>query len=118
LTARLASLVEGGILTRRAYQERPVRYAYELTDMGLDLVPVLLALTAWGDRWVAPAQGKPMLMRHKKCGHHFRPVVTCPVCEDPVRAVDVKIEPGPGGAFAPGTMVVAKRLVAAAKQPG
>src|SRR5262249_3572653 len=34
LTDRLTTLVEHGLLTRTAYQRRPLRYRYELTDKG------------------------------------------------------------------------------------
>ena len=54
LTDRLGRLVEEGILERRAYQERPERFEYRLTEKGIDLWPVLVSLMKWGDRH-APA---------------------------------------------------------------
>src|SRR5690348_13077097 len=53
LTKRLASLVDEGVLERRPYQEpgRRTRYEYRLTQAGLDLRPVLIALIEWGDRY-------------------------------------------------------------------
>src|SRR5215813_1874676 len=47
LTTRLAALVKHGIVERRRYSEHPPRDAYVLTAAGRDLVPVLMALTAW-----------------------------------------------------------------------
>lgn len=52
LTERLNSLLESGIVEREAYQERPVRHAYKLTPRGRALLPVLVALQDWGDRWL------------------------------------------------------------------
>jgi DNA-binding HxlR family transcriptional regulator/peroxiredoxin len=52
LTERLARLVEQGVLTRTAYQDRPVRYEYRLTPRGRALLPVLVAMQDWGDRWL------------------------------------------------------------------
>src|SRR3954454_7175745 len=55
LSARLATLVEHGILQRARYQEpgsRP-RAEYHLTDKGRELFPALIALLQWGDRWTA-----------------------------------------------------------------
>ncbi|WP_327307363.1 winged helix-turn-helix transcriptional regulator [Streptomyces sp. NBC_01298] len=52
LTERLKLLVEAGVLTREPYQERPVRHAYRLTPRGRGLLPVLVALQDWGDRWI------------------------------------------------------------------
>ena len=52
LTERLGRLVASGVLHRRLYQRRPVRYEYVLTDAGLALLPLLVAMQDWGDRWM------------------------------------------------------------------
>ncbi|WP_327287187.1 winged helix-turn-helix transcriptional regulator [Streptomyces sp. NBC_01198] len=52
LTERLGALVARGVLRRSLYQRRPVRYEYLLTDAGLALLPLLVAMQDWGDRWV------------------------------------------------------------------
>ncbi|MFH8283011.1 winged helix-turn-helix transcriptional regulator [Streptomyces antibioticus] len=52
LTERLGRLVAHGVLRRSLYQRRPVRYEYLLTDSGLALLPLLVAMQDWGDRWV------------------------------------------------------------------
>jgi len=52
LTERLGGLIDSGVVERTAYQERPTRYAYELTPRGRALLPVLVALQDWGDRWI------------------------------------------------------------------
>jgi DNA-binding HxlR family transcriptional regulator len=48
IAARLKVLEEAGVIERRAYQDNPVRYDYDLTESGAALVPVLDALLAWG----------------------------------------------------------------------
>jgi Predicted transcriptional regulators len=52
LAARLATLVEGGVLDRRSYREEGsrTRDEYVLTDAGRELAVVLLALGDWADR--------------------------------------------------------------------
>ncbi|GAA3552955.1 helix-turn-helix domain-containing protein [Microlunatus spumicola] len=52
LTARLASLVEGGVLERSSYKPEGgrARDEYRLTEAGRDLAVVLLALGGWADR--------------------------------------------------------------------
>lgn len=60
LTARLADMERHGLVSSALYQERPRRYAYKLTAKGAGLLPVLQAMSAWGeanlpDRWRAPA---------------------------------------------------------------
>ncbi|MFF2330671.1 MULTISPECIES: winged helix-turn-helix transcriptional regulator [unclassified Streptomyces] len=52
LTERLSRLVARGVLRRSLYQRRPVRYEYLLTDSGAALLPLLVAMQDWGDRWV------------------------------------------------------------------
>ncbi|WP_369386782.1 winged helix-turn-helix transcriptional regulator [Streptomyces sp. CG1] len=52
LTERLGRLVAHGVLHRSLYQRRPVRYEYLLTDAGFGLLPLLVAMQDWGDRWV------------------------------------------------------------------
>ncbi|MEU6375062.1 winged helix-turn-helix transcriptional regulator [Streptomyces sp. NPDC046909] len=52
LSERLGRLVASGVLTRSLYQRRPVRYEYLLTDAGTALLPLLVAMQDWGDRWV------------------------------------------------------------------
>ena len=110
LTRRLKSLVENGVIERTVYQRRPTRYEYRLTEAGRDLVPAILALTAWGDRWAQPKEGSPILFVHKTCGHQFQPRVSCSACGEVIDADTVTPIPGPGGAAASGTKLVARRL--------
>ena len=63
LTTRLAHLTRHGIVARRRYSDHPPRDRYVLTQAGQELVPVLLALTAWGDRWATPEGGPPPPLR-------------------------------------------------------
>ncbi|HET9929105.1 MAG TPA: helix-turn-helix domain-containing protein [Polyangiaceae bacterium] len=52
LTRRLAELCRKGLLHATLYEQKPKRYEYTLTDKGEDLLEVLLALGAWGNRWL------------------------------------------------------------------
>jgi DNA-binding HxlR family transcriptional regulator len=112
LTRRLKSLVESGIVERKIYQLRPTRYEYRLTPAGRDLVPAILALTAWGERWARPKEGSPMVFAHKTCGHLFEPRVTCSECGELITADTVIAIPGPGGAAKAGTKIVATKILA------
>jgi DNA-binding HxlR family transcriptional regulator len=62
LSNRLARLVERGILQRDPDPTDRRRVAYRLTDKGLDLLPVLLSLRQWGERWVSSAPSNPVLV--------------------------------------------------------
>ena len=96
LTERLKWLVQNGVLERRAYSERPVRHEYALTDKGSELCDLLLAITAWGDRWTAGDAGPPVLLRHRTCGSLTHAELRCAACGDELHAKDVEPEPGPG----------------------
>ncbi|MFJ2811823.1 winged helix-turn-helix transcriptional regulator [Kitasatospora sp. NPDC087271] len=52
LSDRLTALTDRGVLARRPYQERPPRHEYVLTEQGRGLLPVLVALQDWADRWL------------------------------------------------------------------
>jgi DNA-binding HxlR family transcriptional regulator len=96
LADRLKKLVEAGVLARVPYQERPRRYEYRLTEKGLDLNPVLLALVHWGDTHMAGGRGRPRLYEHRDCGQLFDPVMSCSVCGGAVTARNIRILDGPG----------------------
>ncbi len=68
--ARLRELVAAGLLTRRPYREpgQRTRSAYRLTEKGADLLPVLVGLLDWGDRWAAAEGGGPVALTHRDCG--------------------------------------------------
>jgi DNA-binding HxlR family transcriptional regulator len=50
LADRLKKMESIGLVTRRAYKHKPVRYEYFLTEKGKDLGPVLEAIVKWGKR--------------------------------------------------------------------
>lgn len=52
LADRLRRMEAAGLIVARPYQERPLRYAYVLTQKGRDLGEVLAALARWGRRHV------------------------------------------------------------------
>ena len=85
LSARLAALVEAGVLERRQYSDAPPRWGYHLTAAGRDLVPVLQALLQWGDRWVADTP--PLELHHH--GHRVDATWVCRTCGEPATGRDV-----------------------------
>ncbi|MET0273691.1 MAG: helix-turn-helix domain-containing protein [Phenylobacterium sp.] len=91
---RLKLLVDEGVLRREAYQARPPRHEYRLTDKGLALHPVIMAIVHWGDVHYAGPEGPPLLHRHKACGCDFAPVQTCSECGEAVTARDVDVRAG------------------------
>jgi DNA-binding HxlR family transcriptional regulator len=76
--ARLRELVEEGLLEREPYREpgQRTRLAYRLTDKGADLLPVLVALMQWGDKWLQP-DGPRVALRHAGCGQIVHAELRC-----------------------------------------
>ncbi len=91
IAERLKTLVEEGVLRREPYQDRPVRHEYRLTEKGLALHPVIMAIVHWGDVHYAGDDGPPLVHRHKACGCDFAPVQTCSACGGTVGARDVEV---------------------------
>lgn len=96
LADRLKRLVEHGVLERRPYSQRPLRHDYVLTQKGRELADVLLAITAWGDRWTAGEDGPPVLIRHRACGAITHAELRCAHCGEAIGTHDVDVEEGPG----------------------
>lgn len=92
LASRLEGFVEAGIMERRQVDGQP---AYLLTEKGRDLAGVVVALTAWGDKWVAPG-GPPVRYTHTSCGSPVEQRLTCIECGPVADPEEVYVLPGPG----------------------
>lgn len=58
LADRLKRLMASGIINKTPYQQRPIRYAYQLTDKGRALGPVLKELSKWGETHIAGTKAR------------------------------------------------------------
>jgi DNA-binding HxlR family transcriptional regulator len=98
LSSRLARLAEAGLVERTAYREpgERERLEYRLSRPGRELMPVLLAFMAWGDRNLAGPEGPPAVVRHAGCGAPIQVLVTCEEGHDLGDRPRVRVEPGPG----------------------
>jgi DNA-binding HxlR family transcriptional regulator len=94
--ARLAELVEDGLLAKQPYREpgQRTRLAYQLTDKGAELFPVLVALMEWGDRWLAP-DGAPVILTHQNCGEPVHVELRCAAGHE-ASVDELDLEAGPG----------------------
>lgn len=95
LADRLRKLVDGGILIKVPYQQRPLRYEYRLTAMGMDLSPSLVALMRWGDHWLSHNR-PPTVLLHEACGHELEQGFWCNHCGTTFGAAAIASRPGPG----------------------
>lgn len=95
LAARLERFVEAGLMTTRPAADGHRHHEYVLTEKGRSLQPVVMALTAWGDRWAAP-DGPPVVYRHQECGGEVEQSMRCRSCAADLEPADVLAAPGPG----------------------
>jgi len=95
LARRLSSLTARGFFVRREYAAHPPREEYELTAKGLDFLPVLLALAAWGGRWLSPG-GEPLELVHPETGAAIRPSLIDACTGKELLPGQVGVKPGPG----------------------
>ena len=99
LTTRLRTLVANGLLERRPYQDRPVRYEYLLTELGRSLRPVLVALAAWGNSRLDPAE-RSMILVDSATGAEVEPVLVDEATGRRVDGADFVFTAGPAASRA------------------
>jgi DNA-binding HxlR family transcriptional regulator len=93
LSARLATLVEHGLVERRPY--RPGRDELLLTERARELWPVVHGLMQWGERHLV-ADGPLRLFSHADCGTALDADGRCPRCDLEPPPGDIETRPGPG----------------------
>lgn len=62
LSNRLSRLVDHGIMKRDVLPEDRRKVRYQLTEKGIDLLPVMVALRQWGEQWGAGVPSTPVLV--------------------------------------------------------
>ncbi len=82
LSDRLSRLIAAGVLRHDAPD-------YRLTEMGIDLYGVVVAIQDWADLWLADRYRSPLALIHRGCGGVFHPRAVCATCEAPIRHADV-----------------------------
>jgi DNA-binding HxlR family transcriptional regulator len=72
LSNRLSKLVEHGIMEREPVPDDRRKVEYRLTEKGVDLLPAMLALRQWGERYGLGVPSNPVLVDtrdHLPIGH-------------------------------------------------
>ncbi len=78
VATRLKELTDEGLLSRTPYQEpgQRRRNGYQLTEKGSELLPVMVAMMNWGDRWLFP-DGARVQLTHSGCGSPVHTELRC-----------------------------------------
>jgi DNA-binding HxlR family transcriptional regulator len=82
LSNRLTRMVEHQILAREPDPSDRRKVSYRLTEKGRDLLPVLLSLRQWGERWIFEGPSNPVLVDR---------LTRQPIAEMTARAADGRV---------------------------
>ncbi|MBJ20166.1 MAG: helix-turn-helix transcriptional regulator [bacterium] len=88
LAKRLSRLVEEGLLAKHAYEDRPPRFEYLLTEKGRAFYSVLAAMWRFGEDWLwEEGTQSPLQLFDRETGESVAPRV---VDERTGEAIDVR----------------------------
>jgi DNA-binding HxlR family transcriptional regulator len=96
LSDRLNRLVDSGVLYKDLYDENRQHFEYKLTEKGLDLYPIMLAIVNWGDKWEGDLDGPPVHYFHTTCGEAGTAHVACSICGEAMNVNNTSGALGPG----------------------
>jgi DNA-binding HxlR family transcriptional regulator len=96
LADRLSQMVGDGILSRHDIGQRGVRHEYRLTRKGASLVPIMVAISQWGNEWIFGEGREPMALVHRATGEPIAPLRPTNAAGEILDWRDVRMRPGPG----------------------
>lgn len=92
LTNRLSTLQERGILVAQPYAG--TRNHYLLTDSGRALLPIMVEMVRWGERWSPTSAGE--YLQHLPCGEPLQARWFCRHCNTRLERGEIQITEGFG----------------------
>lgn len=96
LAERLKRLVDAGIFVRTQRRPEVDRHSYHLTPKGRALLPVVIALMQWGDRWVVGRGAEPVRILDTKTRKPIEAISVRSSAGDPLSIEDLLFTPGRG----------------------
>lgn len=100
LAARLKTLCEAGVVEKRPNPTDGRSHEYRLTDKGIDLYPVIVALLDWGEKWVPNENGRRLTLVERRTGQPVRPLTVTSQDGRALSPREITPVPGPGaGAY-------------------
>lgn len=84
LAERLRRMQGSALVQRDEIDGEPHRHAYRLTEKGIDLQTVIVALNQWGARWLADRKGKPIVFFDAETGAEVEKLAYCSEDGSPV----------------------------------
>jgi DNA-binding HxlR family transcriptional regulator len=96
LASRLRQLVDKGILLRVDAGATGPRHEYQLSAKGEALLPLLMALRDWSDRWVFGPGHEPLVVVERATGRRVPPLSVRNVDGKVLHRRALRMLPGPG----------------------
>jgi DNA-binding HxlR family transcriptional regulator len=96
LTARLKKLCQNEILDRVPIKPGAKRHEYLLTAKGKELMPFLVALTQWGDKWVFGENAEPVTFLDRENREPIGQIKVFSARGVQLRPRDIVVVAGPG----------------------
>ncbi len=96
LSDRLDQMVRDGLLERHDIGQRGVRHEYRLTKKGRGLVPVMVAISQWGNAWLYGEGKEPVALVHRHTGDPIAPLRPANADGQTFEWRNVQMVPGPG----------------------
>jgi len=105
LTDRLNKLVENRIMAREEVGVRGQRQEYVLTERGEALLPILIAMQQWGDKWIYGDKPRPVELIDVRSGENLAPLTVCNESGEALTHHDI----GPRTEQSEGVQILARR---------
>ena len=92
LASRLEGFVASGIMELRRSDLHADRNEYRMTEKGNDLKPIIMAMSAWGAKWIRPGR---MIYTHKNCRDcgQVEIQLRCAACGSNVGLPEIEVSP-------------------------
>ncbi len=72
LASRVQNLQENGIIAKKNHPDNKLKILYHLTEKGIDLVPLIVEINLWGDKYLTiPEDRKKLIEDIKKDKEKF-----------------------------------------------
>lgn len=105
LTQRLQRMLDEGIIKKVPYQERPVRYQYQLKRAGYAMMPMLLEMMRYSEEWFPSPEAAPNQLRHLACRQITKAGQICSQCGEALTLENVRLESNETTALEPETVM-------------
>ncbi|ROH99402.1 winged helix-turn-helix transcriptional regulator [Chryseobacterium daecheongense] len=72
LASRLQNLLENGIIAKKDHPDHKLKILYHLTEKGIDLVPLIVEINLWSDKYLTiPEERKKLIEDIKRDKEKF-----------------------------------------------